>query len=614
MKESRSALATLPDEPDGSVFRRTFEHAPVGMTLSSIDGRMVRVNRTFCEMTGYAEAEAVGRRFQDLTHPEDLPRELLLLQRVLHGEQTSYRIEKRLLTKGGHIIWVQRSLSLERDAEGAPEFLLSVVVDITARKAAELALQRSTTQLNTAQRVARIGSWELDLTTNALVWSDEIYRIFELDPSKFAASYATFLERVHPGDRLQVDAAYQASVRERSAYEIAHRLLLADGRIKFVRETGETFYGETGKPIRSVGTVQDISEQKFTELGLQDRELRLSSILTSIRDLVALFRVEANAIRIIEINPTGLRQLQRFLPGVTASSISELDLEVVAHQLGHRLPVPANLRKVLTSVVTGGQAREFERKSNPEPGVVLHSEITLTPVPTEGGPHHLVLMVSRDVTERKKAERLLRSSLVEKETLLSEVHHRVKNNLQIISSMLSLQSSEGDALTRGLLDEARNRIHTMALVHEQLYRTHDFASIDLAEHIQSLATMVAQSQLRREGITLCCTLESVSLSLEQAIPLGLVLNELLSNAYKHAFAGRAEGTVRVTCAREGTAVRVQVADDGVGLSAEQTVAGARTLGLRLVRTLLAQLRASLTIERGPGTRVIIVVPTEGDPR
>lgn len=611
LEPGRRVFVLEPVDDHPSEFRRYFEHAPVGMTQSTIDGRFVRVNRSFCETTGYSEEELIGRSCRDLTHPEDLPRELVLLQRVLDGLQPSYALEKRLLTKGGHLLWVQRWLTLERTAEGAPDFLLSVAVDITARKAAEQALHRSTTQLNTAQRVARIGSWELDLTTNALLWSDEIFRIFELAPATFGGSYQAFLERVHPVDRARVDSAYRDSVRDRTAYDSTHRLLMADGRIKHVREVGETFYGEQGKPLRSVGTLQDITELRFTELGLQDRELRLSTILTTIRDVVALFQVEDDAIRVTELNPTGLQRLAHYLPGVTEESVRALDFEALGRQFASRVPRLAKLRELLTSVVESGQSQELQLESCLEPGARIHSEVTLTPVPNEGGSHALVLVVSRDVTEKKKAERLLRASLVEKETLLSEVHHRVKNNLQIVSSMLSLQGGEGvDALTRELLEEARNRIHTMALVHEQLYRTHDFASVDLAQHLQSLATMVAHSQFGRAGVTLSCALDSVSVSLEQAIPLGLMLNELISNAYKHAFRGREEGTVRVSCHREGPSVRLQVADDGIGLPSENVLDGARTLGFRLVRTLVAQLRATLSIECVQGTRFTILVPPE----
>ncbi|MDP1829323.1 MAG: PAS domain S-box protein [Archangium sp.] len=604
----RRGFSVEPLDPDADLFRRSFEHALVGMTQATVDGHLVRVNRAFCDLTGYAAHELLGRTFEEFTHPDDLEHERQLTQRVLDGHQPGHTLEKRLVVRDGRVIWVQHSLTLERSGSGKPDFL-SVVVDITGRKTAEQALQRSTTQLKTAQRVARIGSWELDLTTRSLHWSDEIFRIFELEPGEFAASYEAFLERVHPEDRAWVDSAYAAAVRERTAYDLTHRLLMADGRVKHVREVAETFYGHHGKPLRSVGTVQDVTEQRSAELGLQDRELRLSTILSSIRDLVALFQLEPDAIRIVEINPTGLQRLRLFLPDITEDALRRLDFELLAKQLASRIPALGNLREALTTVLESGLTSELELESTPEPGVALLSELTLTPVPGKGGAHPQVLMVSHDVTARKKAERLLRASLAEKETLLSEVHHRVKNNLQIISSMLSLQSAEGvEPLTRELLEEARNRIHTMALVHEQLYRTRDFASIDLAEHIRSLAVMVAQAQARRDGVVLRCTLESVSVSLDQAIPLGLVLNELLSNAYKHAFLGRQAGTVDVSCAREGDCVRVQVVDDGVGLPAEQSLEGARSLGFRLVRTLVAQLGASLSIDRQHGTRLIIVVP------
>ena len=609
LDESRRGFVVEQIDPD--VFRRQFENAPVGMTQLSIGGRFMRVNRAFCELVGYSESELIGRFFHDLTHPEDLVAEMALLRRVLDGVQPGYTIEKRLVRKNGQLLWVQRSMSLERTAAGAPDFLLSAVVDVTARAAAEHALLRSASQLTTAQRVARIGSWELDLPSGSLQWSDEIFRIFELDRLAFGASYDAFLERVHPDDRARVDAAYLSSVRERGSYDLTHRLLMDDGRVKYVREVGETFFADDGRPVRSVGTVQDVTEQRSTELGLQDRELRLSTILSTIRDVVVLLEVEGDSVVIAEVNRAGLQRLEGYLPNIAGNLHRQIDLTAVAGALVGRISAVGKLKGLLAQVLAEGKVKELELDASPISGGLLHTEVTLTPVKDEAGRYRQVLLVSRDVTARKKAEQLLRASLVEKETLLAEVHHRVKNNLQIISSMLSLQGTGApDAPTEGLLEEARNRIHTMALVHEQLYRTHDFASVNLAEHIQSLATMVAQSQAQRLGHVLCCELEPVSVSLDQAIPLGLVLNELLSNAWKHAFRGRSGGSVTVRCQAEGEAVRVQVADDGVGLPTEQTLEGARSLGFRLVRTLVQQLRATLSIDRASGTCITIVVPME----
>jgi diguanylate cyclase (GGDEF)-like protein/PAS domain S-box-containing protein len=140
------------------------------------------------------------------------------------------------------------------------------------RLRAEETLRASEARLKEAQRLAHIGSWDLDLATNHLVWSDEIFRIFEIDPSRFGASYEAFLDAIHPDDREAVNRAYTESVRNRTPYVIVHRLLMADGRIKHIQERGETLYDETGRALRSVGTVQDITERKHAEQALIQSE------------------------------------------------------------------------------------------------------------------------------------------------------------------------------------------------------------------------------------------------------------------------------------------------------------------------------------------------------
>ncbi len=129
----------------------------------------------------------------------------------------------------------------------------------------EEALQKSETRFNEAQRLTQIGSWELDLVTNTLYWSDEIYRMFNLDPKQFGATYEAFLNNIHPDDRDFVNKAYTESVKNKKPYNIVHRLLINDGTLKFVNERCETFYDDQGNAIRSVGTVQDITKRKQAE-------------------------------------------------------------------------------------------------------------------------------------------------------------------------------------------------------------------------------------------------------------------------------------------------------------------------------------------------------------
>ena len=169
----------------------------------------------------------------------------------------------------------------ERDATGRVVAVLGIARDVTERKAAVEALRTTADRLKEAQRIAHIGSWDLDLRSNQLHWSDEVFRIFETAPGPFRASYEAFLDAVHPDDRAAVDAAYRRSLETREPYGIDHRLLLPDGRIKVVHEQGETLF-EGDRPIRSVGTVQDITSQKEAEQALLERESFIRKVIDSV--------------------------------------------------------------------------------------------------------------------------------------------------------------------------------------------------------------------------------------------------------------------------------------------------------------------------------------------
>ena len=195
----------------------------------------------------------------DHIHPEDrtwAPQYCLELTR----KQLSHSLEYRMLAADGRIVWIQDNVSLVLE-DGRVTKLRGILEDITVRKQAKDAIRKSEAQLKEAQRLAHLGSWELDLTTHRLDWSDEIYRIFELERDRFGASYEAFLGLVHPDDREAVDRAYTSSVRMKTPYEITHRLLLPDGRVKYVQERCQTIYNAEGAPQRSFGTVQDVTEQ-----------------------------------------------------------------------------------------------------------------------------------------------------------------------------------------------------------------------------------------------------------------------------------------------------------------------------------------------------------------
>jgi len=214
---------------------------------------------------------------------------------------------------------------------------------------------------------------------------------------------------------------------------------------------------------------------------------------------------------------------------------------------------------------------------------------------------------------RRQAEQKLKTSLREKDLLLQEVHHRVKNNLQVISSLLNMQAvaAENPELTSAL-QESRERIIAMAIIHEMLYSSDSLHSIDFAKYVQLLSDEVSNSYGRNPAlIRFEFDLQPVHLEIDCAIPCGLILNELLSNALKYAFPGGRQGDVRISL-REWNGIRLAVEDNGIGLSEDRAVRERKSLGLNIVQILTQQLRGTMAITSHKGTQFVLTFPITND--
>jgi PAS domain S-box-containing protein len=237
-------------------------------------------------------------------------------------------------------------------------------------------------------------------------------------------------------------------------------------------------------------------------------------------------------------------------------------------------------------------------------------EISLSPLRTEQGV--LVMSIIRDITDRRRAEELIQASLREKEALLREIHHRVKNNLQITSSLLRLQSRQiEDPATRALFDATQDRIRSMALVHEKLYQSTNLSRIDFGEYVKTLGGLLLNSfGVDASTVRLEVDGNGVYLNIDVAVPCGLIVNELLSNALKHAFHDGRGGTIRIGIESDDTRCRLTIADDGVGIPPAMNVDSSPTLGLRLVRGLVEQIGGTIHTVTSRGTDYRISFPLE----
>jgi two-component sensor histidine kinase/uncharacterized membrane protein affecting hemolysin expression len=216
--------------------------------------------------------------------------------------------------------------------------------------------------------------------------------------------------------------------------------------------------------------------------------------------------------------------------------------------------------------------------------------------------------LKQEIVERIKVEDRLRESLKEKEVLLKEIHHRVKNNLQVISSLLYLQSKKiHDKPALDMFVESQNRIRSMALIHEKLYQSQDMVNIDFSEYIRSLIGHLANSYgAQLKNVRIKVNIENVLLSIDKGIPCGLIINELVTNALKYAFPDGRKGEIIIEIGRsQNGLIALEVSDNGIGFPKAIDIQKSETLGLQLVKNLTQQLRGKIDVQNGKGTRFSI---------
>ena len=241
-------------------------------------------------------------------------------------------------------------------------------------------------------------------------------------------------------------------------------------------------------------------------------------------------------------------------------------------------------------------------------GSEFPAEASISKVDLEGVRIYSVIL--RDMTEHEAAEQKIKTALLEKEVLLKEIHHRVKNNLQVVSSLLSLQSRGApDEATRQMFKESQNRVQSMALIHEELYQSKSLSELDFPTYIIQLTSHLFRShQISSSRIELVTKVDDVQLGVELAIPCGLIINELVTNALKHAFPAGSGGKVEIELTQGEDGFVLCVRDNGVGIPEEIGLRNSDTLGLRLVRSLVLQLEGKARIERSEGSEIQITFP------
>lgn len=350
---------------------------------------------------------------------------------------------------------------------------------------------------------------------------------------------------------------------------------------------------ETNKQLEA-----EISERVKAQRLLQEQYLRTKAILESSSNTFLLTLLPDKKVSAFNTH------FKNYFLHISGEEINE---GTDFNQFIKTLLTPIELRffnKVLNKVISGKQKNlEVQLQIN---GRQYWLEIYMSPIFDTNGSVSEISLVAHDVSEKKKASIEIEESLKEKEILLREIHHRVKNNLQVISSILNLQSSYvSDEETLKILQESRNRIRSMAIIHENLYRRDDFSSINFAVYLDNLTKNLISSYGINQRVDLIEDIDDVNIDLDQAIPCGLLVNELITNSLKYAWDDGQEGKIFITLKKKDKYIYLEVGDNGKGLPADFNDIKSDTLGLQLVITLVEQLDGELQVEVKNGTKYLI---------
>ncbi|MGE4543074.1 MAG: PAS domain S-box protein [Pedobacter sp.] len=560
------------------------------------DAKVFYVNDAACRALGYTRDELVGMSIHDFD-PVYPANEFKKGWELLRNEKSRI-IESWHRSKDGRVYPVEvRVNHVEFDGK---EYHCTFVTDISERKATEEIRRQSEQRYRQLMEILPIAAYTTDADGRITFFNRNAVELWgrkpELNVDRWCGSHRLWYPDGRP--MALVDCPMAMTLKYGKKFQGQEVLVEhAKSGYSHVVAYPEPLYDSDGKLVGALNLLVDITQRKQVE-----KQLLQSNIVVE-NSPVVLFRWKNEPGWPVVLVSKNITQFgyepEELLSGTLAfsSMIHPGDRERV-------------VREVEIYAARGVDRFEQEYRILGKGGRNCWvSDQTIVERNDEGQITHYQGIVI-DITERKHAEERIKASLREKEVLLKEIHHRVKNNLQVVSSLLYLQSQKlQDAEARALFVESQNRICSMALAHEQLYKSHNLADVSLTDYVQNLVSHVQQAYMKQETHHECrVVIDNVELDIEKVVPCGLLITELLSNVFKHAFPDARCGAIEVTLSKQSGRLLLSVADDGVGLPESLDYRNAQTLGLQLVSALVEQLDGSLSVKNDAGTRFAISFP------
>ncbi|WP_052374118.1 PAS domain S-box protein [Methanobacterium sp. SMA-27] len=563
-----------------------------------VEGKVIAWNRAMEEMTGFKAENIIGKENYEYSLPFYRKRRPILIDLVLKFDkeiENYYRFIKRegnallaetevKLNDKNFILWIKAVPLYDRD--GNINGAIESIRDITQHKLDESALKRSEERFRAVAESAVDAIVTTDANGNIIFFNNSLTKIFGytkeqlkgkpltlLMPERFKKNYLNELEK------------FKKSGQHRLMGKTVTTTGLKKDQNEFPFEMSLSAWKSEGKTYFT-SIIRDLTERKKAE----NAELQYQSLFDNMLNGFAYCKMIFKEDRPIDFIYLDVNQAFESLTGlkdVTGKKVSEV-IPLIQES-------DPELLEIYGRVSLTGQPETFE--------IYVESLKMWFSISVYSPRKEFFVAVFDVITERKEAEEKIKSSLKEKEVLLQEIHHRVKNNMQIISSLLNLQTKYVDAEESvNILRESQNRVKSMAMIHEKLYQSDDLTHIQFVDYIPSLVLNLFYSyNVEITQIEPIFEIEDISLNMETAVPCGLIISELVSNSLKYAFPNGRKGEVRVSLKSEDDKYELIISDSGIGLPEKLDFDNLESLGLSLVNSLTEQIDGEITINISHGT-------------
>jgi PAS domain S-box-containing protein len=550
--------------------------------------RIVFVNTHFLRLTGWKEQDVIGQNWFDLFIPKHIRKSIQKIFHVTmqHPETDEYvYYENEIETKSGelrHIAWSNvRSL----DAKGKVADLTCLGIDLTEHRLAEAALRQSEERFRKLFKYHSAVMLVIDPETGTIIDANEAAENFygwSIDELK-----AKCIQQIEVLSSGTVESKIEKDATSNSArFEFRHRR--ADGTIRDV----DVFSNKIEIAGKSLlyAIVHDITDRRLAEESVLDSEKRFRAAFMGSPAALAITTQDGGVW--IDANQTELAMFGYTREELIGKSVMDTNLWV---DLNDR-------EMFIAALAQNGEVRNQNVQLRHKDGRLISASVSANLLTLKGVKH--ILFATEDITERKQSEERIKQSLAEKEILLREIHHRVKNNLAVISSLLGLQANRiKENAAKEMMDACQLRIKSMALVHEKMYCNQNVSRVDFNEYISSIVQDLTSSYHKeKRNITTRIRVRDILLDIETATPCGMIINELVTNAMKHAFSDTTSPELTISFEKADNTYTLTVQDNGIGLSDGFDATSTNALGLLLVRALTRQLRGTVQFRSDASVR------------